>query len=58
MAGKTGILKPDEVHPYADCQIGFHQNHGATKNRPDGKYIEVTAITRLRWAKEKHTPWV
>ncbi|MDO8692339.1 MAG: formate--tetrahydrofolate ligase, partial [Dehalococcoidia bacterium] len=42
---KLGLQK-DEIIPYAKiCKLDFIKIIERLKNRPDGKYIEVTAIT-------------
>src|SRR5512139_238685 len=39
-------LKKDEIIPYGNlCRLDFMKVIDRLKNRPDGKYIEVTAIT-------------
>ena len=47
-------LQRDEVIPIGRlCKLDFLKIMERLKDRPDGKYIEVTAITRRRWAKAR-----
>jgi len=44
--GKRLGLQKDEVIPYGRiCKLDFQKIYSRLKDRPDGKYIEVTAIT-------------
>ena len=49
MAEKLGLQK-DEIIPMGKlCKLDFMKIIERLKNRPDGKYIEVTAITPTPW---------
>lgn len=53
-------LQRDEVIPYGRiCKLDFLKIMNRLKDRPNGKYINVTAITPTPWARVRPPqPWV
>ena len=56
---RTGLL-PEELIPYGKTpKLDFLRIMERLKDRPSGKYIEVTAITPRRWERASPPrPWV
>jgi len=50
---KLGLSK-DEILPTAGLPSWIPEDYGPAQRPPDGKYIEVTAITPPRWARQNH----
>jgi hypothetical protein len=52
---KNWALQPEEMLPMGRlAKLDFLKIIDRLKDKPDGKYIEVTAITPTPWAKAKH----